>query len=528
MSPVWRILRLIWRERGPAMRRGLALTVTVALFGVALLGLSGWFITAAGIAGLAGLGTMFDVFRPSAGIRFLAIARTASRYGERLLGHDATLKALASLRVRLLAGLSGADFGTLSRLRGGRALNRLTADVDALDGLAIRLVFPALAGLIAAGAAMAALWWLVAPVVAAWAVGATVIGGGAVLWLAGRAGLAPAAEAEARHQDLRAGIIDHLRGRALLAIAGRLPDSRAGLRALDDAARAAARRQSRAEWRAAAGLQAVSAIALAGTLALAGRMVMQGQIAAAQAALAIFATLALAEMGAALQRGVAEYGRMRDAAGRVAPLLVTPPAPPAVPARSPGSPGLRVRDLSAAPAPGLAAVVTGFHLTVAAGETIALTGASGRGKTAILNCIAGLVPAIGGQVSIGGALGYLPQRPALLAGSIRDALAMAAPGADEATMRRVLDHCALDLPLTQMLGEGGAGLSGGQARRLALARVVIRRPDVLLLDEPTEGLDPATAGRVLRGIRLWLPDAAILIAAHRPAERQLADRVIAL
>ena len=106
MRWLWQIYRLLWRADKRAMRRGLALSVAVLVAGAALLGLSGWFITAAAAAGLAGAGAVFDVFRPSAGVRFLALGRTAARYGERLLTHDATLRALANLRVRLLAGIA--------------------------------------------------------------------------------------------------------------------------------------------------------------------------------------------------------------------------------------------------------------------------------------------------------------------------------------------------------------------------------------------------------------------------------------
>lgn len=530
MIALWRILWLIWRDRRAAMWRGLVLTVAVALAGIALLALSGWFIVAAGIAGLAGVGAMFDVFRPSAGVRFLAIARTAGRYGERLLTHDATLKALASLRVRVLAGLSAADFVVLARLRGGQAVNRLTADVDALDGLAIRLVFPALAGVIAAAATLVGLWFLVSSSVALWAVGVPVLGGALVLIWSGRAALIPAARAEALHQDLRAGVIDHLRGRSLLAVAGRLPAARTELLERDQTARTAAMQQAQLEWRMAAGLQAVAAITLAGTLWLAGGLAVAGKLGAAQVSLAVFATLAVAELTAAMQRGVAELGRMRDAATRVAPTLAPHPPRPVAAAEdfAPAPAGLRLSGLAAAPLPGLPPVIEGLDLEVSPGEVVALTGVSGRGKSALLNTIAGLVTPVAGQVLIGGALGYLPQRPALIAGTIRDSLLLAAPGTDDDALNAVLRACALDLPLDHRLGEGGAGLSGGQARRLALARVLIRRPDVLLLDEPTEGLDTETAAKVLHNLRLWLPDAAILIAAHRPAERQLADRVLRL
>ncbi len=526
MSPLCQIWRVMRAAHPREMRRGLALGVAVALSGVALLGLSGWFITAAGIAGAAGLGAHFDVFRPSAGIRFLAITRTASRYGERLLTHDATLKALAALRVRVLDGLSQADFARQSRLRGGEALNRLTADIDALDGLAIRLVFPALSGLIACAMSFAALWLWVGPGVAFWVVGLSLSGALAVLIWSGRAAMIPAAEAEARHQALRSATIDRLRGRPVLAVAGRLEDAGAELLALDADARRAQMAQARIEHRAQVLLQVLSALVLAGALWLAGDLVLQGRIGAAQAGLAVFVALAMGELTGALQRGAAELGRMRDAAGRVVPLLQMSHERPA-PATA-TRPGLRLQGLTAAALPGLPPVVRDLTLEVAPRETVALTGASGRGKSVVLNTIAGLVAPVSGQVQAGGEVGYLPQRPALLAGSLRDALALAAPDADDVMMGALLHHVALDLPLDLRLGEGGSGLSGGQARRLALARVLIRRPDILLLDEPTEGLDAATAERVLAGIRDWLPDAAILTAAHRQAERRMADRIVAL
>ena len=525
MRAMWQILRLIWRTQRRAMRRGAALAVLVAISGIALLALSGWFIVAAGMAGLAGAGAVFDVFRPSAGVRFLAIARTGSRYAERILTHDATLRALAELRVRLLAGLTQADFAHQSRLRGGQALNRVTADVDALDGMAIRLAFPALAGAIAAGATGIALAVLVAPVVALWVIGVQVGGAAVVLALAARSALAPAARAEAHAQALRAGVIGHLRGRATLAVAGGLPASHDRVMAEDRAARHAALRQARAEWRAAAALQGVAAVALAGSLWLAGDMARDGLLGAPQVALSVFAALATTELAAGLLRGVAEIGRMRDAAMRVAPMLGDPhcPLPPL-----PEGIGLHLDAVSAAPQAGLPAVVTQLSLTVNPGEMVALTGVSGRGKSALLNTIAGLVPPVAGRVRAGGRIGYLTQRPVLLAGTVAETLRLAAPLADAAQILEVLARVALDVPPDLALGEGGAGLSGGQTRRLALARVLIQRPDVLLLDEPTEGLDAPTAEAVLRGIRQYLPHAAILIAAHRPAERRLADRVIAL
>ncbi|AUH63259.1 amino acid ABC transporter ATP-binding/permease protein [Paracoccus zhejiangensis] len=529
-------LRRIWVIERPALIRGLVLSLVVLLAGIALLGLSGWFITAAGIAGLAGLGITFEIFRPASGVRFLALTRTVARYGERMLTHDATLRVLAGWRVQLLAALALAGHGLQSRLRGGAVLNRLTADVDALDGLAIRLVFPVLAGLLSLSVAGAFLWWLVLPTVALWITGCSLLGAGLLALMAGSPAAREAERAEAARQSLRAAMIDHLRSRSALAVEGRLPSARAAALSHDSAARAAALRLAGIEISLDAALLALNALTAAGALVIAGQAVLAGALDPARAALAFFAALAVAEVMAPLSRAIADYGRMRGAAARLTPLMQAAPE-----AEGPGIP--------AAPSGGLdvEALVVGLDgvplmhpldLAVAPGETVALSGRSGLGKTTLLDTIAGLRPPLSGRIALGqGAedevalrqmLGYLTQRPALTSGTIAEALLLGRPDATAEDMAKVLEVVALPLPLERRLGEAGQGLSGGEARRLALARVLIRRPAILMLDEPTEGLDEPTARQVLAGIRAYLPDAAILIASHRPAERDAAGRVIAL
>jgi len=128
----------------------------------------------------------------------------------------------------------------------------------------------------------------------------------------------------------------------------------------------------------------------------------------------------------------------------------------------------------------------------------------------------------------------LPQRSALMSGTVFQALALGTPGLTDGAAWAVLEAVALaDVieargGLGLELGEGGSGLSGGESRRLALARLILRRPQVLLLDEVTEGLDDDTARAVLAGLRRWVPDAAILLASHRSAELGFADRQVAL
>lgn len=184
---------------------------------------------------------------------------------------------------------------------------------------------------------------------------------------------------------------------------------------------------------------------------------------------------------------------------------------------------------------------------MAPGETVALTGASGSGKSTLLLAIAGLHPVAGGQILILGSpvqdwpepalrqyVTLVSQRHALMAGSVAEALRLADPDATEAQMMAVLEAVCLAPViagrggLALQIGPRGEGLSGGEGRRLALARALLRKPRLLLLDEPTEGLDEATAALVLQGIRRMLPDAAILMASHRAAEAGFADRVVPL
>lgn len=546
MRPLWQVWRLIARARPGVLVAGLGLEVVVLAAGVGLLGLSGWFIAATGAAGLAGLGLAFNVFGPAAGVRGLAIARTAGRYGERLLTHEAVLSALAALRVDLLRRQAAAGLEQMLRLRGAVALNRMTADVDALDGVALRLVLPFVAALAVLGLAVLLLWVAVGPEVALAVTGIFVVAGAGVLWLTARLGAAPSVQAERAGQALRREAIDMIRARVELTVHGRMADQRARVLAEDASARAAARALDRVDRGAGLALALVVAGAVAAAMALGGALVAGGAISGPVAALAVFVALALAEITPALQRGMAELGRMRDAAGRVMEGAGGTAAAPGAEGAATGG-GIEVSALTFRRPGAERAVFDGLSLRVAPREAVALAGPSGTGKSTLLWVLAGLLPAEAGEVRIAGArlgdlgeadlrgrLALLPQRSALVAGTVMDNLALARDGVSKAEAWAALAAAGLDAVIRDKgglgatLGEAGAGLSGGEQRRLALSRVLLRRPAVLLLDEPTEGLDAATAERVLAGIRDFLPDAAILTASHRAAELAWADRVIRL
>ncbi len=546
------IARYIWMREWWSLLRGALLALAVLLAGAGLLGLSGWFITATGVAGLAGVGIAFDVFRPSAGVRFLAFGRTAARYGERILTHDATLRSLAALRVELFASMARLPFEKASALRASVHLNRLTADVDALDGLALRFVIPLLAG----GAALlmtatavgllfdfrAGLWVLIG------FIPLTI----AALGLVVAKSVRPNRSAQTAENAFRMRIIDLMAGRAELIAAGKLQDQCDNALAADEKARSLLAISDRHERNGDFVIALAETVTGTGMLALGAYLVSTGQSGPALAAFSFFAVIALGETVGPLRRGFSEIGRMVDAARRISPFLSSAAGTATAgvfalsAAKAPQiSPLLVMRNLSFYLDGASRPLIEKLDLEVRAGETVALVGASGAGKSTLLHLAAGLLKPGEGTVMVEGrvlgewsesdfrgATAMLPQRSALLSGSIMDALALGRDDLSEDEAWAVLKVVQLDEViaarggLESRLGEAGKGLSGGEARRLALARVLLRRPRLLLLDEPTEGLDDKTATRVLNGIREWLPEAGILIASHRDSEKRVADRRI--
>ncbi|WP_305805480.1 thiol reductant ABC exporter subunit CydD [Stenotrophomonas sp. YIM B06876] len=181
--------------------------------------------------------------------------------------------------------------------------------------------------------------------------------------------------------------------------------------------------------------------------------------------------------------------------------------------------------------------VTGLSLQLEAGRRVALTGASGSGKSTVLEALAGWLPPREGRIVVhpGLKVGYAGQRPYLFHGTIADNLRLADPGASEARLRAVAEAAqvmrfAAGLPrgLDTVIGERGFGLSGGEARRIGLARLLLRDPDVLLLDEPTAFLDPRTEADLLAALAIHARGRSVLMATHSQAAMRWADQVVEL
>ncbi len=526
------ILTLFRRAAGRPMLGGVLLAALTALAGVALLGLSGWFITATGMAGaVAATALAFDTFRPGAGVRFLALLRTGGRYAERLVTHEATLAVIADLRVRMFRAAARPGLARALAQRPGRLLFRITGDLDALDTLYLRLLVPLSVLALLSLAVGTGLWFLIGlwgPVLALILLG---IGLALLFWLAG-ASRGPGGQRAILLETLRLRLLDLTSGRVDWRLAGRLD-------AMADLTLDADRRLAQADDRlnrmdVSSGLiQSLAATGLlVSGLLLAAWMVADGRIEAGGATLLLLTTMAMVEPLALLRRGGVELGRLLRAARRVAADLAPAPA-------------IRVN----APPAGLAVQLDGVHfrhdgatarlfdglsLTVPAGQHVALIGGSGAGKSSLIALLTGeAAPQSGSVATLNWSL--MGQRVDLFQDDIRANLRLADPTADDDRLWQVLRLAGLERVVREMpagldtpLTEGGAGLSSGQRRRLALARFLLQDKPLWLLDEVTDGIDLSVAGEILTKLKELGANRTILTVTHLRREAALADRLIRL
>ncbi|WP_372359630.1 thiol reductant ABC exporter subunit CydC [Xanthomonas axonopodis] len=527
-------LRDVFRLHAWRLLLSAVLVLVTMLAGVGLLGLSGSFLTAAALAGVAGMGTGFNFFSPSAGIRALTFARIVSRYGEKLIGHDATLRIARDLRVWFFRRALPLAPGRLSATRTGDLLARLMSDIGEVDGLSVRALAPlaALLGIWLGGVAAAALIYLPA---ACLLLVLGVLIGGLVPWQVARGGAQREQLRAQQRTALRTQAFEGLEGAADLAAV----DAQGAWLQRSDAAAAAVTGGDRIQRRRLIIGNLLHALCgglgLASMLWLALGAAERGLIAAELAAGLVFLTMALLEVWAGAGLALQALQSARVAARRLQAIVDQAPSvsDPAHAIDVPRTGTLQLQQVSFAWPGSVRPVLHALDLTLAPGERIAISGDSGSGKSTVLALLLRLWDPQAGQLRYAGIdlrhlaqaqwhqrIAWLPQNAPVFAGSVRDNLLIGDAAADDAALWQVLQQVRLGAwasandGLDTWVGENGATLSAGQARRLALARALLRDAPILLLDEPTDGLDVDTAHALLVDLAAALGERSLVMITH--------------
>ena len=531
-QPLGRIL-ILWLPQFWWLLIGAMLSLAALAAGVGLMAVSGATIGAALVSG-ALLTTVL--------LRWLGVSRVLLRYLERLVTHAATFRALADIRVWFFQRLARTAAGGLGFRQAGDVLGRLVSDVEALDGLYLRIVLP-LAGAVLLLPVLVIFIGHHAPLLAL-AIGALFAVAAFVLpWLAARASNDAGSELARTTGALRIAALDALTGlrevRAFAAEGRMLANVQAREASMLSAQRAMASRTALAG--AASSLCAQAAVL---AVLLSAGTDPAGAIAASFLVLAAFDAIGmLPRAGAALGHASAAAGRVLEAAD--AAVLVPDPVDPV---QMPKGNGLKFEAIQFRWQPDRPAVFDGLTLEVPQGTRVALLGPSGAGKSTLAALALKVAAPRSGTIRLGGVditllpaaavrarIGWLSQETHLFDDTIRVNLCLAAPDADDGALWAALDAArigdmvrALPEALDTWVGEGGARFSGGQGRRLALARALLSEAPILILDEPAAGLDAETERAFLETLNDTMDGRTVLLITHRLTGVERLDRIYRL
>ncbi|NMJ44264.1 thiol reductant ABC exporter subunit CydC [Roseomonas sp. JC162] len=542
---LFRVLGL-WQTRRVWLVGGLLVAALSALAGVALLALAGRVVAGAVAHGQSGAVLLAGgALAALLWLRPVMLFRPVARYLERLVTHEATFRALADMRVWFFSRLAERLPSGLGLRHAGDLLGRLVADVESLDGLYLRVIVPGTAALavvlslaLVIGEAEPALAAVLAlPLIAA-----------LLLPLLLAPAAARAGEAAAGAQGaLRAAVVDPLTGiEDTLAANG---EARAAARVAAEGAGLAAAQRALSR-RAAVGGAAGSLLVQAALLGSLGWAITAGPSGATAGLMAVFLAIAASEALGLMPRAGAALAAAGAGARRLFEAADTPePVPdPAAPAAAPSGHALKVTGLRFAWADDRGLVFEDLELDVPEGARIALLGPSGTGKSTLAALLLKFAAPQAGRITLGGVdiaslpaaevrrrITWLTQDARLFDDTIAANLRLAAPGATDAELWRALDRAQIgdlvrSLPdgLQTLCGEAGTRFSGGQGRRLALARALLSPASVLILDEPAAGLDADTERAFLQTLDEATAGRSVILILHHLIGVERPTRILRL
>lgn len=534
-DPLWAAAALL-RPRLPRVMAAIALGVLSLGSALALAGVSAWLITRAWQ-----MPPVLDLSVAAVAVRAFAISRGVLHYCERLVTHDTALRAAGTARTAIYQRLAQGPAAAVVRLHSGELVTRVGSDVEELANVLVRAVVPIGVAVVLGVAATAVVAAISLPAAAVLAI-CLLVAGFVAPRLAGGAAASRETLARQHHSQRDTAALIALEHAPELRVAGLLPrviaESQRRQRAWGAALDAAARPAAVAE---AVPTAAIGASVLGAVVAGIG---LAPSVAPTTLAVLMLLPLSAFEAMTPLPAAAVQLTRSRIAARRLLDLTTADSDRPEKPAAPPRSACTAV--LSADIRSGHAAATRSNRVTLdlPPGARLAVTGSSGSGKTTLLMTLAGLLPPLEGRVRLDGidvidfgeedlraAVGFFAEDAHVFATTVRDNLLVARGDCQDAELKVALDAVGLGdwlagLPegLSTVLTGGAQALSGGQRRRLLLARAVLSPARIVLLDEPTEHLDAADAEPILRDLLgpnsgLMSADRTVVVATHHlPSE----------
>ncbi|WP_172559940.1 heme ABC transporter ATP-binding protein/permease CydC [Vibrio fluvialis] len=533
----------LYKKHWFGLTLGMLLAFVTLCASIGLLTLSGWFLSAAAVAGLTIARETFNYMLPGAFVRGFAMGRTAGRWGERVVSHNATFKLLTDLRIFFFEKLAPMIPGRVSNLRDADLLNRLVADIDAMDHVYLRLISPVTVGVLGIAALTTLLCWF------DMALGLTL---GSVLlvlllvWpvMFYKLGKRNGAELTQHKAEMRVATLDWLQGYSELTIFGAESRYRDAIYAAQEKLLANQKVNASFTGLASALLLLANGWTLVLMLWLAADGV-NGQAPDPMIALVVFATMASVELLMPIAGAFQHLGQTLTSARRLNEIILSEPDVkfPSEETRHSGQFDISFENLTFNYSGGEQPALKDVSLTIPAGNKVAIVGQTGSGKSTLIQLLCRYWDAQQGDIRIAGtrlqewkesdlraAISVVSQRVDILNGSLRDNLIMAKPTANDnelsATLERVGLSKLLEAPgLDAWLGDGGRQLSGGEKRRIGIARALLHNGPILLLDEPTEGLDKQTEQQIMALFKSHFENKTVIFITHRLVELETMDAV---
>ncbi len=538
----------LFQPHYPWMGLGTLLGWLAVMASVGLLALSGWFISAAALAGLS-LGTayLFNFFYPSIGVRMFAFTRTLSRYAERIVTHDATFRMLATLRIWFYRKIEPLAPARLMQYRSADILNRIVTDIETLDNLYVRVLSPSMTALLTIITVV-----LFLAVFDIWIAGTALlfllISGIALPLAAAKTGADVGRRLARGTAVMRIRAVECIQGLSELMVFGAWNTQMDALEKESDLLIRLQGRMSRIRGLSLAGTTLLTGVATLTCLYIGVYQVGRGMLDGANLALVGFAVLASFEALSPLPMAYQYLGQTREAGRRLLELVESPPAVifPGVSIAPIKRFHIRFNGVDFRYGKSDPWALRGFDLRIEQGHRVAIIGETGAGKSTLFNLLVRFWNPVRGRIQLGDhdlqtyaesdlrqAIGVVSQQPHLFHTTLRKNLLMARPEADETALRSALEKAQLldwvdKLPhgLDSWIGEDGRGLSGGQARRLSLARMFLQNAPIWVLDEPTEGLDRVTERKMMRALFQAAQAHTLLVITHRTEALEQFDEII--